>query len=84
MKKNKSYFDMLEYKLENINRIRLRIDRMILYGIGSIYLTLLSAVAPILIPYTLALLIGIFITIIGFILILNRQMEDFINCMTMI
>ena len=81
MNKKKSYLDVLEYRLENINRTRLRIDRMILYGIGSIYLTLLSVVAPILIPYTLGLMIGVFITIIGLILILNKQMEDYINCL---
>lgn len=84
MNKNKLYLDVLESKLENINRSKLRIDRMILFGIGSVYLTLLSLVAPILIPYILALMVGIFITIIGLILILNSQMEDYIKYVSMI
>lgn len=84
MENNELFLEIVEAKLQNITTSISRVNWLIAYTIAAICSIIISLLYVELIPYALTILCGILVILIGFVIKLNLEIEDYINFVSVI
>lgn len=79
MENTELFLEIVEAKLQNITTSISRVNWLIAYTIAAIVSTIISLLYIELTPYALAILSGILVILIGFIIKLNSEIKDYVN-----
>lgn len=84
MENNKISLEIVEAKLKNISTSIVWINWLIAYTIAALFSTIISLLYIELIPYALAVLSGILVILIGFVIKLDSEIKDYVDFLSVI